>query len=377
MKIVIIGTAYPHRGGIAHFIGLLFKTLADRGHDVTLFSFTRQYPSLFFPGKTQMETGPDFLHTPSQPVLDSINPFSWIKVGLMVRKINPDVVIFKYWMPFFAPAFATISRLAKLRRSTRVLYICDNVIPHEKRPGDRLLTKQAMRPEDLYIVMSASVEKDLLQLRPLARYRMVQHPVYEIFQGRFSKAQAKARLRLGDHPYILFFGYIRPYKGLQVLLEAMALLRRKMDVRLIVAGEFYDDKAKYLEQISRLDLQQAVTVLDQYIPNDEVGLYYAAADAVALPYISATQSGIVQICYHYDKPVIATDVGGLPEVVHDGRTGFIVAANDANAFAEAILRFYRENREAEFSRHVAEAKKEFSWERMAEAVEALAGDLQK
>lgn len=150
-----------------------------------------------------------------------------------------------------------------------------------------------------------------------------------------------------------------------------------MDVRLIVAGEFYDDKAKYLEQISRLDLQQAVTVLDQYIPNDEVGLYYAAADAVALPYISATQSGIVQICYHYDKPVIATDVGGLPEVVHDGRTGFIVAANDANAFAEAILRFYRENREAEFSRHVAEAKKEFSWERMAEAVEALAGDLQK
>ena len=371
MKIVIIGTAYPHRGGIAHFIGLLCKTLQERGHQVSLFSFTRQYPSLLFPGKTQMETGPDPLNTPSQPMLDSINPFSWIKVGLAVRKVNPAVVLFKYWLPFFAPAFSVIARIAKYRRTTKVLYICDNVLPHEKRIGDRWLTRMALQPDDRFIVMSASVEKDLLQFVPQAVYRRVQHPVYEFFQGRYSKAEAKAKLGLSDHPHVLFFGYIRPYKGLSLLLEAMALVRQQMDLRLLVAGEFYDDKSRYVAQIERLGLEQTVTLLDEYIPNDQVGVYYAACDVVALPYLSATQSGIVQICYHYDKPVIATDVGGLPEVVQDGRTGFIVPANDRVAFAEALLRFYRENREQEFSAHVAEAKKEFSWERMAQAVEAL------
>jgi len=371
MKIVIIGTAYPHRGGIAHFIGLLCKTLQERGHQVSLFSFTRQYPSLLFPGKTQMETGPDPLNTPSQPMLDSINPFSWIKVGLAVRKVNPAVVLFKYWLPFFAPAFSVIARIAKYRRTTKVLYICDNVLPHEKRIGDRWLTRMALQPDDRFIVMSASVEKDLLQFVPQAVYRRVQHPVYEFFQGRYSKAEAKAKLGLSDHPHVLFFGYIRPYKGLSLLLEAMVLVRQQMDLRLLVAGEFYDDKSRYVAQIERLGLEQTVTLLDEYIPNDQVGVYYAACDVVALPYLSATQSGIVQICYHYDKPVIATDVGGLPEVVQDGRTGFIVPANDRVAFAEALLRFYRENREQEFSAHVAEAKKEFSWERMAQAVEAL------
>lgn len=371
MKIVIIGTAYPHRGGIAHFIGLLFRILQLRGHTVTLFSFSRQYPSLLFPGKTQMETGPDPLNTPSQPVLDSINPISWIRVGLRVRRLNPDLVIYKYWLPFFAPAFGTISRIACRRRATRVLFICDNVVPHEKRPGDRLLTRYALRKDDRYIVMSASVEKDLLHLLPQARYRLVQHPVYEFFQGRFSKVEARARLGLPDRPTVLFFGYIRPYKGLHLLLDSMQIVRKQMDLHLLVAGEFYDDKNKYLEQIDRLGLQGAVTVLDQYIPNDQVGLYYAASDVVALPYSSATQSGIVQICYHYDKPVIATDVGGLPEVVHDGRTGFVVPANDSAAFAQALLRYYREKREAEFTGNVAEAKKEFSWERMAEAVEML------
>ncbi len=371
MKIVIIGTAYPHRGGIAHFIGLLFRNLQLRGHTVTLFSFSRQYPSLLFPGKTQMETGPDPLNTPSQPVLDSINPFSWIRVGLRVRRLDPDLIIFKYWLPFFAPAFGTISRIASRRRATRVLFICDNVVPHEKRPGDRLLTRYALRKEDRYIVMSASVEKDLLHLLPRARYRLVQHPVYEFFQGRFSKAEARLRLGLPDRPTVLFFGYIRPYKGLQTLLDSLQIVRQQMDLHLLVAGEFYDDKNKYLDQIDRLGLHEAVTVLDQYISNDQVGLYYAASDVVALPYLSATQSGIVQICYHYDKPVIATDVGGLPEVVHDGRTGFVVPANDSAAFAQALLRYYREKRETEFTGNVAEAKKEFSWERMAEAVEAL------
>lgn len=371
MKVVIVGTAYPHRGGIAHFIGLLSKILLERGHEVTVFSFTRQYPSLLFPGKTQMESGPDPLQTQAQPVLDSINPCSWYKVGRMVRNLQPDVVIFKYWLPFFAPAFSTIARMAKKGGRSRVLWICDNVIPHEKRIGDRFLTRLALKPDDRYIVMSASVEKDLLQLVPDALFRRVQHPVYEMFHGRFSKTEARQRLGLTEQPHILFFGYIRPYKGLQLLLDAMVRIRRTVDARLLVAGEFYDDRKKYLDQIERLGLKDDVVVLDQYIPNDQVGLYYAAADVVALPYLSATQSGIVQICYHYDKPVIATDVGGLPEVVQDGRTGFVVPSHNVDAFADAVIRFYAEKREAEFAANVAVAKKAFSWDRMAEAVEAL------
>jgi D-inositol-3-phosphate glycosyltransferase len=371
MKVVIVGTAYPHRGGIAHFIGLLCKTLQGRGHDVTLFSFTRQYPSLLFPGKTQMESGPDPLQTPAKPVLDSINPWSWYKVGRMVRNLQPNVVIFKYWLPFFAPAFSTIARMAKKSGKTKILWICDNVIPHEKRIGDRFLTRLALQKDDRFIVMSESVEKDLLQLIPQASFQRVQHPVYEMFRGRFSKSEARQRLGLTNQPHILFFGYIRPYKGLQLLLDAMVKIRRKIDVRLLVAGEFYDDKKKYLEQIERLHLQDHVIVSDEYIPNDQVGLYYAAADVVALPYLSATQSGIVQICYHYDKPVIATDVGGLPEVVQHGRTGFVVPRNNADAFADAVIRYYQEKCETEFTANVAVAKKAFSWDRMTEAIEAL------
>ncbi len=371
MKIVMIGTAYPHRGGIAHFNTLLFRTLQKRGHEVKMISFTRQYPSIFFPGKTQFETSGDrSLDIGAEPMLDSINPVSWLKVANRVRQINPDLIIFKYWMPFFAPAYTTIAKRAKARRGTRVLYVCDNIIPHERRPGDKWLTKRALNTVDYFIVMSDSVKKDLLSLKPNARFKMVQHPVYEIFGKSYDKKQARAKLGLKeDERVVLFFGYIRRYKGLHVLLDAMARVNEKMTVKLLVAGEFYDEKEGYLQRIKELDLQGTVEVLDRYIPNEEVGLYYAAADVVALPYVSATQSGIVQICYHYNKPVIATAVGGLPEVVHDGETGFVVPARNADAFADAIVRFYRENREREFAANVAKVKEKFSWDRMAEAIE--------
>jgi len=372
MKIVIIGTTYPHRGGIAHFNELLFKTLHGRGHDMQMISFKRQYPSIFFPGKTQFEDKPSDGHVRSEALLDSIGPLSWLKVAKRVRQINPDLVIFKYWMPFFAPAYVAIAKRVKAGRNTKVLYVCDNIIPHERRFGDRPLTRMALSTVDYFVVMSQSVKQELLQFVPDAKYSMVHHPVYEIFSDHFTKGEARRRLGLGKDLVILFFGYVRRYKGLHVLLEALGSVQKKMPVKLLVAGEFYDDRQSYMRQIDRLGLGENVILHDHYIPNDEVGLYYAAADCVALPYITATQSGIVQICYNYHRPVIATDVGGLPEVVREGKTGFIVPAGDAEAFARAIIRFYEEDREAQFSANVAEAKKDFSWERMAEAIEALA-----
>ena len=373
MNIIIVGTAYPMRGGIAHFNALLYQSLKSRSHRVSMISFKRQYPSLFFPGKTQLETGhASGLRVESELLLDSIGPLSWIRVGQRIRRLNADVVIFKHWMPFFAPCYFTVSRVAKRGSTTKILYVCDNIIPHERRFGDKALTRLALSAADGFIVMSRSVEKDLLRMKPAARYEFVHHPVYENFAGDFTKAAAREKLGINSGPVILFFGYVRRYKGLHILLEAMKLVREKLDVTLIIAGEFYDSKEPYQKQIEALGLGNSVKLLDRYIPDNEVGLYYAAADVVALPYLSATQSGIVQICYHFNKPVIATDVGGLPEVVRDGMTGFVIPAGDAAAFAGAILRYFEGNHEAAFSRHVAEAKKMFSWDRMAEAIEKCA-----
>ncbi len=371
MKIVIVGTAYPHRGGIAHFTALLFHILQERGHDVRIISFKRQYPSLFFPGKTQLENGEEMIPTSSQPIIDSIGPLSWFRAAREIRRFNPDMLIFQHWMPFFAPTFGTIAGRVKKGRKTRVLFICHNVIPHEERPGDKLLTRYAFSKADYFIVMSKAVQEELLHFIPNADFRMVHHPVYEIFKKKYSKETARTRLGLGTGPIILFFGYVRRYKGLHILLQALKIAKKEIPIKLLVAGEFYEQEDIYFKQVREDGLENDVMFFNRYIPTNEVGLYFAAADVVALPYISATQSGIVQICYHYDKPVIATDVGGLPEVVRDGETGFVVPASDVQAFANAIIRFFREKRQDIFSAHVKSIKKEFSWDRMAEAVESF------
>lgn len=371
MKIIIIGTAFPLRGGIAHYNALLYEILRDRGHNLHMISFKRQYPSLFFPGKTQQESGKEYIKVDSEQILDSIGPLSWIRVANRVRQHNPDLIIFKYWMPFFAPCFATISFLSKLWCDTKVLFVCDNIAPHESSPLDNLLTRTALGYVDLHIVMSDTVKHDLLRFRPNAEFRQVMHPIYNIFGEGISKQTARKELGIQDERVILFFGYIRKYKGLHVLLDAMPKVLRQVPVKLLVAGEFYDPKESYLQQIERLGLSDHVTIMDEYIPNDRVKLYYSVADFVALPYTSATQSGIVQICYNFNKPVIATNVGGLPEIVKEGKTGYIVPANDAKAFADSIIRFYQEDRGDEFAAQVAAAKKDFSWDRLAEAIESF------
>lgn len=370
MKIVIVGTSFPMRGGIAHYVALLYKKFIERGHEVKIVSFKRQYPSIFFPGKTQQDTSKEVVSLPSKPILDSIGPLSWVRTFLAIYRYQPDLVIFKYWMPFFAPSYAAVSFLTRLFTKTKLMYICDNIIPHEHRIEDRFLTRIGLWNIHYFIVQSESVKKDLLKFKPAANYREVPHPVYEIFSDQYTQEQARKELKLGkEERVILFFGFIREYKGLHILLKAMPFVLEKMDVKLLVAGEFYDDSKKYFDLIKNLNIENAVFVFDEYIPNEDVGLYYSASDVVVLPYISATQSGIVQIAYNYDKPVITTNVGGLPEVVEEKMTGYIVPAENPELLARAIIEFYRKKDQINFMENIREFKQQFSWDRMAREVE--------
>ena len=370
MKIVIVGTAYPLRGGIAHYNALLYRELSRR-HEVQMITFKRQYPKLLFPGKTQQEAGGEMLTVPSEALVDSINPFNWLAVGRTLRKRSPDLILFKYWLPFFGPCFGTIARRVR-RGGARVVYICDNIVPHERRPGDRAFTRYAFAAADGFIVQSATVEKDLNAFLPGARYRNVPHPVYNIFGEAHPKEEARRTLGLTAARVLLFFGYVRAYKGLDLLLEALAKARTRTNVALIVVGEFYDDEQKYRDMIRQLGLEPHVTVVADYVPNEKVGLYFSAADAVVLPYRSATQSGIAQIAYNFDRPVIATDVGGLAEVVRDGLTGYVVPPGDPAALADAIVRFYAGEKEAGFAAQVAVEKKKYTWDALVQAIEEVA-----
>ncbi|OQX95873.1 hypothetical protein B6I21_03175 [candidate division KSB1 bacterium 4572_119] len=370
MKIVIIGTAYPMRGGIAHYVSLLYKKLLQRGHQVKIISFKRQYPAIFFPGKTQQDLSEDLEVIPSKALLDSIGPLSWIQTFLEIYREKPDLILFKYWMPFFAPCYAAVSFLTRLLTKTKIVYICDNIVPHESNPLDKLLTKIGLWNVDFFIVMSNTVKKSLLDYKPNANYHEAPHPVYDYFQDNFSSETARKNLNLtNDDNVLLFFGYIREYKGLHVLLQAMPLIFKKMDIKLVVAGEFYDSKNKYEDLIDDLSLGDSVQIFDDYIPNEKVGLFYAAADVVVLPYISATQSGIIQIAYHFNKPVITTDVGGLPEVVEVGKTGDIVPAENPQALADAIVNFFDNKNQNKFPDNVKEYKQRFSWDRLAREIE--------
>lgn len=372
MKIVIIGTAYPMRGGIAHYVFLLYKKLLQRGHDVKIISFKRQYPSLFFPGKTQQDLSEELEPLPAKPLLDSIGPLSWIKTFLEIYRNQPDLIIFKYWMPFFAPCYAAVSFLTRLFTHTKILYICDNIVPHESNPLDKFLTSIGLMNVHYFIVMSNTVKKSLLDYKPVANYRKAPHPVYDYFKDNFTKEDARKKLALKQtDKALLFFGYVRQYKGLHILLQAMPLILKQQKVKLIVAGEFYDPKERYEKLIEELSVAESVQIFDDYIPNELVGIYYSAADVVVLPYISATQSGIIQIAYNYNKPVITTNVGGLPEVVDEGKTGFIVPAENPAALAEAVIHFYKEQQRIDFSANVKIYKQRFSWDRLASEIEGF------
>lgn len=368
---MLVGTAYPMRGGIAHYIALLYHTLTNRNHQVFVLSFSRQYPNFLFPGKTQKDQGKELMPVPSVPLLDSINPLTWVRAFFWLKQIKPDLLVFKYWMPFFAPCYAIIAFLTSRILRVRTMAICDNIVPHEKKLFDSFFSWLGLRFIDYFIVQSRSVRDDLLHLKPEAVYREVPHPVYEIFPPPLSKNKARKRIGIQDNKVILYFGYIRRYKGLLHLIRAMPKLLKAMKIKLLVCGEFYEDREETYRLVDRLELKSNVILYDQFVPNEEVNRYFCASDLVVLPYTSATQSGIVQVAYHYDKPVVVTRVGGLPEVVIDNRTGYVVEPNDPDALAEAVLKYYRKQKEKAFVRNIRKEKKKYSWDRMAEAIESF------
>ncbi|MBK8551106.1 MAG: glycosyltransferase [Ignavibacteria bacterium] len=381
MKIVIVGTAYPMRGGIAQFNSLLYKYLSA-DNDVKMFSFRRQYPEILFPGKTQFEQGEPAYKIPDDRnviCVDSVNPYNWISTGIKIAQEKPDLIIFKYWLPFFAPCFAVISYMAKKYSNTKVLFICDNVIPHEKRFGDNFFTKLAFGQVDYFVVMSRTVEEDLKKFNQGKPYKLIQHPVYNMFGDKVSKEEAKEfifkeySIDVRNENVILFFGFIRKYKGLNYLIEAMPGILKKVNLKLLVVGEFYDDSNKYMEQIKNLKLDESISVVSDFVPDSNVKYFFSACDVVVLPYSDATQSGIIQIAYHYDKPVIATDVGGLAEVVRNNETGFLIKPKDANAISDAVIKFYEEKLEDKFSNNAKEEKKKFSWEEFTSKILSLVG----
>jgi len=372
MKVLLLGPAYPLRGGIAQFLARLHVALREAGHSSVFHRFIRQYPKFLFPGKTQDDSSGEVMDVGALACLDPMNPFNWPLAARRIARERPDVVVAKWWMPFFGPAYTVSLWLAKKLCGCRVVFIVDNAVPHEKRPGDMLITRLGFGIADGFIVMSEAVKSDLLSIRPDANYILTPHPLYDVFGEPKDPQRAKDTLGVSG-PVLLFFGFVRRYKGLHILIEAMPKILDKIpDATLLVAGEFYEDKAPYVERIKELGIEDNVKVADGFIANEEVADYFCASDLLVLPYLSATQSGITQIAYVFGTPVVATRVGGLPEVVKDGVTGYLVEPEDPDAVADAVVKYFREADKEEFRAGISGERKRFSWETFVEAVLRLA-----
>ena len=361
LKIVIIGTAYPFRGGIASFNERMAEELMSMGHEVVIYTFTLQYPEFLFPGKTQYSSDPRPENLKIYPLINSVNPFNWIKAGLKIRKEKPKIIISKFWIPFMGPVLGTVIRIAK-NKNTKVISVIDNIIPHEKRPGDKILSKYFTGAIDEFIVMSSSVKEDMKSFTKTKPVSLIPHPVYDNYGEILDKTTARKYLNIEpDKHYVMFFGFIRDYKGLDLLLQAMNNPEiRKMNIKCIVAGEYYGNEEKYNKLIKELNISDNLILKTDFIPNEEVKYYFSAADLIVQPYKSATQSGISQLAYHFEKPMVVTNVGGLPEIVDNGKSGYVVNP-DPNDIANAIIDFFKTGNENIFAEKVKEKKKEFSW----------------
>jgi glycosyltransferase involved in cell wall biosynthesis len=363
MKIAIVGSAHPLRGGLATFNERLAQELQAQGHQVTIYSFSLQYPGFLFPGKTQFTDEPAPAGLDIRTVVNSVNPLNWVSVGNQLNKERYELVIVKYWLPFMGPAFGTILRLAKKNKTTKVMCIVDNIIPHEKRPGDKQLTAYFIRPVDAFVTMSRDVLKDVQSLTIKPAF-FSPHPVYDVYGTASTKDAACKLLKLDPNKkYLFFFGFIRDYKGLDLQLQAMADPRvRALGVHLIAAGEYYDKnvEANCNAIIKDHHLEDTVHLFTDFIPNSEVRNFFSVADAVVQPYKHATQSGITQIAYHFEKPMIVTNVGGLAEVVPDGKVGFVAEPNPTS-IADAILKFYEPGSLPHLHENILVEKAKYSW----------------
>lgn len=369
-RIIIAGPAHPLRGGLAAFNERFARQLQHAGHEVIIYTFSLQYPSFLFPGKSQFseEKAPHDLDI--RVKINSINPFNWISTASEIKKLNADFLILRFWIPFMGPALGTIARRVKINGKTKIIGFLDNVLPHEKRPGDRMLTSWFLKSCDGFIVMSKQVLNELGQFIKSPAYSLSPHPLYDYGQA-VDKESARRHLQLDANPIILFFGFIRGYKGLDLLLKAMPeIIKQIPGIRLVVAGEFYESETPYLELLEELKLRSNVIFRKDYIPDSEVKYYFGAADLVVQPYKSATQSGISQLAYHFEKPMVVTNVGGLPEIVPNGEAGYVTAP-DANEIAKAVIKYFKENKQQEFEAGIRRNKSRFSWEKFVEETEKL------
>jgi glycosyltransferase involved in cell wall biosynthesis len=370
-KVIIIGPAHPLRGGLATFNQRLAKQFADEGHECSIVSFSLQYPSFLFPGTTQYSSDPAPDDVTIHTLINSVNPLNWLSVGRKLKEWNPDLIVVRYWLPFMGPALGTILRQVKKNKHTKIVCIADNVMPHEKRIGDVPFTKYFLKAPDAFVTMSEKVLNDLRKFtnRPA---QLIQHPLYDNFGKAISKNDARKFLRLnGNEKIILFFGFIRQYKGLDLLLKAMADERiRKENIKLLIAGEFYEDDKPYLQLIQENNLQDQVILKTNFIPDSEVKYYLCSGDCVVQPYKNATQSGVTPLAYHFEKPMIVTNVGGLPSLVPHEKAGLVCEPNP-KSIAVAILRFYQLG-EQYFIPHLRSEKQKYSWSELTSALLDLA-----
>ncbi len=365
--IVILGPGHPLRGGLATFDERLAKAFQDLGHRATIYSFSLQYPEFMFPGTTQYSSEPAPENIEILSKVNSVNPFNWLKVGRELKALEPDIIVVRFWLPIMGPALGTMLRIAKKNRHTRVVAITDNIIPHEKRAGDTHFTRYFLKPCDAFIAMSEKVMQDLSLFAPHKPATRVLHPLYDNFGESIPKAEARQRLGIAaGQPVLLFFGFIRKYKGLDILFSALALLKQRIqntplqDLKLLVAGEFYEDEKPYRQQIEESGIAGMLLLKTGFIPNQDVRDYFCAADVVVQPYRNATQSGVTPLAYHFEKPMIVTSVGALPDYVPHEKAG-LVAAPEPAALAAAIERYF-ELGEQYFIPHLREEKKKYSWD---------------
>lgn len=363
MKIAFLSVFYPYRGGIAQFNAGLYRALESE-HQVKAFNFSTQYPNFLFPGKTQLVEEKDNADKiPSARTLSSVNPFSYIKTAKAVKKFNPDILIIGYWMPFMAPSLGYVA--GKLQKSCKVIAVVHNAIPHETKFYDKPFINYFLKKNDAYVALSKAVEEDLLQMKPDAKVLMSEHPIYNHFGELLNRDEQLNKLNINPSKKILlFFGLIREYKGLDTLLSALANLDD--EYHLIIAGECYGSFEKYQDQIDENNLSQNITIISEYIADNEVNKYFSAADVCILPYKSATQSGITAVSHHFNLPLIATDVGGLKESVKHNVTGLIVKENTSESLQNSITAYFDQNLKSEFSYNISKEKKENSWEKFSQ-----------
>jgi glycosyltransferase involved in cell wall biosynthesis len=372
-RITIIGPAHPLRGGLASYDERLAKEFQQQGHTVSIYTFSLQYPGFLFPGTTQFSTEPAPADLDIHVRINSVNPLNWIRVGMELKRQQPDLIVVRYWLPFMGPCLGSILRIVKQNKHTRIVCIADNIIPHEKRIGDVAFTKYFVPPIDAFITMSEKVLSDLPLFAKGKPAKFVAHPLYDNFGEKLSLQEARQHLNIPENEKImLFFGFIRKYKGLDILLDAIKILKASKYAplgdggKLLIAGEFYEDRKPYDEQIAKLGIEDWLILRTEFIADSEVKYYLSAADVVIQPYRSATQSGVTPLAYHFEKPMIVTNVGGLPSLVPDDKVG-LIAEPTAESIAAKITEFFQKGA-AHFLPHLIEEKKKYSWSKMVETI---------